>query len=115
MIKTCFYLLGALALHHTDLNHGNGFHSLFLPVVDAIFFIFIIWQMIFYFTLNNFSTGNHYSFQHLVLDIYDLRYDVQDHGLLYALFQLSLSIIDLICIVLAFYYYSQIALDLISG
>ena len=115
MTKTCIYIIGALALHHTDLNHDNGFYSLFLPFLDALFIIFIILQVMFYFSLNNFSNGNHYGFKDLILDIYDLRYDIQDHGLLYALFQLTLNIVDLVCIVVAGYYYGQIVITLVSG
>ncbi len=114
MIKTGFYIIGALALHHTDLNANNSFYSVFLPIVDTMFFIFIIMQIMFYFSLNNFSNGDNYGFQDLILDIYDLRYDIQDQGLMYALFHLTLNVIDLICIVVAVYYYSQIVLKVAS-
>lgn len=115
MIKTGLYIIGALALHHTDLSANNSFFSVFLPILDMLFFIFIIMQIMFYFSLNNFSNGNNYNFKDLILDIYDLRYDIQDHGLMYALFHLTLNIIDLICIVVAVYYYSQIVLGVVSG
>lgn len=114
MIKTTIYVIGALALHHTDFANPDGFYRLFLPLLDAAFLIFLLWQMMFYFTLNNFSDGHHYGFSDLLVDIYDLRYDIEDHGLLYALFNLSLNIIDLICIVLAVYYYYAMMIELIT-
>lgn len=114
MIRTAIYITGALALHHTDFTSPDGFYHLFLPLVDAAFLIFLLWQMMFYFTVNNFSDGNHYGFSDLIMDIYDLRYDIEDHGLLYALFNLSLNIIDLICIFMAVFYYYSMMIELIS-
>lgn len=114
MIKTFIYLIGILALHNTDFTHPDSFYHLFLPLVDVFYLIFLLWQALFFFTLNNFSDGQHYAFNDLVADIYDLRYDIQDHGLLPALIQLSLNIIDFICIFLAIFYYCAIMIDLIA-
>lgn len=114
MIKTLIYVLGTLALHNTDFTHPHSFYHLFLPLVDLLFLIFLSWQLLFFFTLNNFSNGEQYGFHDLLIDIYDLRYDIQDHGLAYALFNLSLNIIDFICIFLAVFYYYALMVDLIS-
>lgn len=114
MLKTCIYLFGTMALYHTDLNHSHGFFSLVLPVVDLLFLIFLAWQLLLYFSLNQLSSGDHYGITDLFIDIYDLRYDIQDHGLLYALFQLSLNVIDLICIFLSVFYYSRLLLNLVN-
>ena len=115
MIKTIIYLAGALALHHTDFTHPNSFYHLFLPVMDILFLIFLSWQMLFFFTLNNFSDGKNYGIHDLLLDIYDLRYDIQDHGLSYALFNLSLNLIDFICIFLSVFYYYSLIIDLVAS
>ncbi|MCF7982019.1 MAG: hypothetical protein K9K86_08540 [Pseudomonadales bacterium] len=115
MIKTTFYIAGALALHHTDFSHPNTFYHLFLPIVDLIFLIFLSWQMLFFFTLNNFSDGKNYGFHDLIVDIYDLRYDIQDHGLASALFTLSLNLIDFICIFLSVFYYYSLIIELVTN
>lgn len=113
MIKTLIYILGTLALHNTDFTHPGAFYHLFLPLMDALFLIFLLWQMIFFFTLNNFSDGRHYGFHDLLIDIYDLRYDIQEQGVASALFQLALNLIDFICIFISVFYYYSLTLELI--
>jgi len=88
MLRTAFYILGMLALHHTDFTHPDAFYRLFLPLVDAAFLIFIVWQVMFYFTLNNFSSA--YGFFDLFQDIWDLRYDIEQQGL-YSLLPLCIT------------------------
>lgn len=113
MIRTVIYVLGALALHQTNFSHPNAFYHLFLPIIDVVFLIFLCWQMIFFFTLNNFSNGKSYGFHDLIIDIYDLRYDIQDHGLTYAMINLLLNLIDFICIFLSVFYYYSLTIELV--
>ena len=114
MLKSLTYLLGALALHFTDFSHPNGFYSTFLPFVNVLFLIFLCWQLLFFMTLNTgFSDGDHYSFYDLVTDVYDLRYDIQDQGMLRALFSLTLNLFDLICFFVAMFYYYGMVIDMV--
>lgn len=114
MLKTLTYLLGALALHFTDFAHPNGFYSTFLPIIDVLFLIFLCWQLLFFMTLSSgFSDGNHYHFSDLIMDIYDLRYDIQDEGLLRALFNLACGLFELICFFVAMFYYYGIVIEMV--
>lgn len=113
-MKTLIYILGALALHHTDFTHPHAFYHLFLPLVDLLFLIYLSWQLLFFFTLNNFSNGQQYGFFDLLMDIYDLRYDIQEHGWLSASVQLTFNLIDFICIFAAIFYYFALIIELIS-
>ena len=112
MLRTLIYILGMLALHHTDLHHPDAFFRLFLPLVDAVFLIFIVWQVMFYFTLNNF-TGD-YGFSDMLRDVWDLRFDIQEQGLLPALFQLGLALLEFVLFFTAIFYYWNMAIALVS-
>ncbi|MEH6357505.1 MAG: hypothetical protein V7745_00845 [Pseudomonadales bacterium] len=114
MPKTLTYLLGTLSLHFTDFGHASSFYSLFLPFVDVLFLIFLCWQLMFFMALNNsFSDGDHYHLQDLIVDIYDLRYDIQDHGLLSALFSLALNLFEVACFFLSIFYYYGMVIEMI--
>lgn len=115
MFKSFIYLFGALSLHFTDLTHSNAFFSLFLPLLDAFFLIFLCWQLLFFMSLNSgFSDGGHYSLSDLLQDIYDLRYDIQEYGLAKALFDLVLNLFDAACFFIAVYYYYDLSIQLVS-
>lgn len=114
MLKSLTYLLGTLALHFTDFSHPSGFFSVFLPLIDVLFLIFLCWQLLFFMTLNSsFSDGDHYHFQDLIVDIYDLRYDIEDKGLLPALFSLAVNLFEMICFFLALFYYYGMLIDMV--
>ena len=114
MPKTLSYLLGSLSLHFTDFSHASSFYNLVLPIVDVIFLIFLCWQLIFFMALNNsFSDGDHYHLQDLVTDIYDLHYDIRDHGLLSALFSLALNIFEMMCFLLSIFYYYGMVIEMV--
>ncbi len=68
MLTTIIYITGALSLHFTDIQSQNAFFFLFLPLINTLFFIFILWQLIFYFALNSFSNDDS--------DIFDLFYQI---------------------------------------
>lgn len=114
MLKSIIYLTGTLALHFTDFTHARSFYSVFLPLIDVLFLIFLCWQLMFFMALNNFSDGDHYHLQDLFVDIYDLRYDIQDHGLFSALFSLTLNLFDAVCFFLAIFYYYGMVIDLMQ-
>ena len=114
MLKTLTYLLGTLSLHFTDFAHASDFYSVFLPLIDVLFLIFICWQLLFFMALNSsFSDGDHYHLQDLIIDIYDLRYDIQDHGLFSALFSLALNLFEMVCFFLAIFYYYGMVIDMV--
>lgn len=103
-----------MALHLTDFTHPNPFFSTFLPVIDAFFLIFLIWQLMFFVSLNSFSDGQEHNMAELLLTIYDLNYDIQEQGVAPALLNLALNIFDAICIFLSLYYFLVIMIDLIT-
>ena len=114
MFKSIIYLAGTLALHFTDFAHPQAFFSVFLPIMDVLFLIFLFWQLLFYMALNNsFSDGDHYHLQDLIVDIYDLRYDIEDQGLLRALFSLSLNLFEMVCFFVAMFYYYGMVIDMV--
>ncbi len=115
MLKSFIYLLGTLALHFTNFSHASAFFSVFLPLIDALFLIFLCWQLLFFMTLNSgFSDGDHYHLQDLLVDIYDLRYDIEDQGLLRALFSLALNLFETICFFVAMFYYYGMVIDMVQ-
>jgi len=113
MLKTLTYLLGTLSLHFTDLSHASSFYCVFLPLIDALFLIFLCWQLMFFMALSSFSDGDHYHLQDLIVDIYDLRYDIHDHGLLSALFSLALNLFEALCFFLSVFYYYGMVIDMV--
>jgi len=114
MLKSAVYLLGALSLHFTEFGHPQAFYGVFLPLIDVIFLIFLFWQLLFFMTLSSsFSDGDHYHLQDLVMDIYDLRYDIEEQGLLRALLSLALNLFEMICFFLAMFYYYSMVIDMV--
>jgi|GEM_PF-637538 len=114
MFKSAIYLLGTLSLHFTEFGHPQAFYGIFLPLMDALFLIFLCWQLLFFMTLSSsFSDGDHYHLQDLIIDIYDLRYDIQDHGLFSALFSLALNLFEMVCFFLAIFYYYGMVIDMV--
>jgi hypothetical protein len=114
MIKTCIYIFGTLALHLTDFTHPNAFFSTFLPLIDALFLIFLIWQLMFFLSLNDFSDGQEHNMSELLMTIYDLSYEMQEQGIVPALFNLALSLFDALCVFVSIYYFLNIMLELIT-
>ena len=114
MLKSCIYFLGALSLHFTDITHPNNFFSVLLPLLDALFLIFLCWQLLFFMSLNSgFSDGGHYSLSDLLRDIYDLHYDIQDLGLGRAIFDLAQNLFEVACFFIAIYYYYGLTIQLV--
>jgi len=115
MVKTVWYLVGAMSLHLTQFSDPNPFFSIFLPLVDAVFLIYLLWQLIFFMSLHDFSDGNSYQMQDLLIDIWDFRYDIRESGLLYALIHLCLNITEVICFLFAVFYYYKLSIQLITS
>lgn len=114
MLKTLTYFLGALSLHFTDFGHSSSFYNLFLPIIDALFLIFLCWQLLFFMALNNsFSDGDHYHLQDFIVDIYDLRDDIQEQGLPSALFSLAPNLFEVMCFFLSIFYYYTLVIDMV--
>ena len=114
MLKTCIYVFGTFALHLTDFKNPNPFFSTVLPLIDAVFLIFLIWQLLFFLSLNDFSDGQEQSISDLFMTIYDLNYDIQEQGTVPALFNLALSLFDAACVFLSIYFFLAISIDLIA-
>lgn len=115
MLKTGIYVLGTLALHFTDFTHPDPLFSRVLPLVDAVFVIFLMWQLLFFFSLHSYSDGDSYHFSDVLLDIYDLRYDIADVGILAALLQLAFNLVDAACFFLSIYFCYAVLIDLLAA
>ena len=113
MLKTCVYVIGTLALHYTDFSHPDALFSRVLPLVDAAFIIFLLWQLLFFFSLHSFSDGDTYHFSDLLVDIYDLRYDIADVGIVVALVRLSFNLIEMGCFFLSIFYCYSAVIDML--
>ena len=114
MLKTGVYVLGTMALHYTDFSHPGAFFSMVLPLLDAAFIIFLMWQMLFFFSLHGFSDDDTYYFSDLLVDIYDLRYDIADSGVVVALVRLSFNIIEMACFFLSVHYCYAAIIDMLA-
>lgn len=115
MIKTAFWLLGIMSLQYTDFTAQQPLYSTFLPVLDAVFLLFLLWQLVFFFTIGGSSceqTG--FSVEELFAEIYDLRYEIQDRGFIVALINLSLSMVDVVCMLIAIHWYLSTLVELIQ-
>ena len=113
MLRTLVYVAGTLALHFPDFNHSNALYSMVLPLVDAAFIIFLLWQLIFYFSLHSYSGTDSYHFTDLLVDIYDLRYDIEDAGVVVAIVRLSLNLVEVACFFLSIYYCYAAVIDML--
>ena len=114
MFKTFIYILGTAALHFADFNHPSEFNSLFLPLICALFLVFLIWQLMFFSSLYSMPGTDNYGLFDLLADIWDFRYDVEELGFVPALMQLALKVIDALCFMLSVYYGFGLALEMIS-
>ena len=113
MLTTLIYLLGALTLHFTDVGSQNGFFSLLLPAVNVLFFIFILWQLIFFYSLNSFSHDDDFRFYDLVREFWNLRDNIAELGVPQALLRLAGHLVNTVCFLSAVYYYLNYFLDAI--
>ena len=95
MIRTFIYALGVLALLQTDPRHASAFYSLFLPLVDFLFIVFLSWELLFYFSINGFYASD-YNVYDLGRDILDLRHDIREAGFIPAIMALMLSLLDMV-------------------
>ena len=50
----------------------------------------------------------------LLMTIYDLSYEMQEQGIVPALFNLALSLFDALCVFVSIYYFLNIMLELIT-
>ena len=114
MVIAVIYIIGTLCLHLTDFSSPDFLYATLFPLIDALFLIFLIWQVLFYTTLSGIGGSNSYGFFDLLGDVYDLRYDVIEKGWLAALWELTLNLTECICFFLAVFYYFSMAIDLIS-
>lgn len=110
MLTTVIYIFGALSLHFADLSHENSFFSLLLPFLNLLFLIFLVIQMVFFFSMNSLITDQAYGFFDLLSDIWDLDYDIKTQGLLPTLINLVARLIEASCFFTAIYYYFIIAI-----
>ena len=113
MLKTSVYVIGTLALHYTDFSHPDALFSMVLPLLDAAFIIFLMWQLLFFFSLHGFSDDDTYYFSDLLIDIYDLRYDIAEVGAVVALVRLSFNLIEVGCFFLSIFYCYSAVIDML--
>lgn len=111
MLTTIFYVLGALALHFSDVTSGNAFFSLLLPLFNIFFFIFLVWQLIFYFSLSSFANDDDTHFFTLVYELWHLDHGIRERGLVPALFNVTLLIVNAVSLVSIVLYYLDVFLD----
>ena len=111
MLTTIIYVMGALSLHFTDLQSESAFFSLLLPAFNFLFFIFLVWQWIFYFALSSFSSDENDGLFNLLYQVWHLDYTIERVGLVKALLNIVLLAVNAISLFVAVYYY----LDLFLG
>lgn len=114
MLVTLVYILGALSLHFTDLHSESAFLNLLLPGFNLLFFIFIVWQLIFYFSLHSFGSEDHPGLSSLILQIWNLDLHMQRNGILPALFTLAIMLVNAASLFTAVFYYISTFLDFIA-
>ena len=114
MLTTLIYVIGTLSLHFTDAASPNGFFSLLLPVVNILFFIFLIWQLIFFFSLGIPEGDGNFRFADLLREFWELNYDIAEYGLIRTLGNLVAHLINTVCIVMAVDYYLTLFMDFIG-
>ncbi len=111
MGRTLIYVLGILALTNTDLLHASAFYRLFLPVCDLFFIIFLLMELVFFFSIVGFSSDD-YNVYDLIRDIFDLRYDIQEVGAISAITTLFISLFETLLLFTGLYYAIELGLDM---
>lgn len=114
MLTTIIYVSGALSLHFTDVQSQNAFFFVLLPLINILFFIFLLWQLIFYLALNSFSNDDS-SFFDLLTQIWHLDYTIERIGFFPALLNISFLIINAISFFIVVFYYFDVFWILIRG
>ena len=112
MLTTIIYILGTLSLQFSDTQSQGAFFNLFLPLVNLFFFMFIVWQLIFFFSFNTFSHEDS-PFSQLLQQYWNLNYDIREYGFFQVMVKFSIHLINTACFLLAAYYYLLIFLDFI--
>lgn len=99
-----------MALIHTDLGHTSAFNSLFLPVVDFIFLVFLFFELQFFFSNIGFGADDYNIFD-LIRDIFDLHHDIKEVGFLPAVLTLAISLVDMVLLFTAVFFVFDFMLD----
>lgn len=113
MLTTIIYLVGALSLHFTDMTSQSGFASLFLPMVNILFFIFLVWQLVFYFSLHSFSGNDDSLFIALLREFWNLNENMREYGVARTLLGFAAHLFNAACFLTAVYYYFSLFLDFV--
>jgi len=87
MIRSFFYLIGALSLHFSTGVSNNGIIFL-LTVVNILFFTFLLWETINFFLLSPLIETD-ISFAVWLSELFSIKYDVVENGLAPALISLA--------------------------
>ncbi|MBT8148938.1 MAG: hypothetical protein KJO24_03335 [Gammaproteobacteria bacterium] len=103
MGKTLIYVIGMLALAYSDFTHSEALHSIALPILAAAFIIFLVAELLFYFSLLGFSKGEYNLFD-LGRDLFNFRDDIAEYGLLHASVSLLLALADFFLLFVALVY-----------
>ena len=114
MLTTIIYVSGALSLHFTDVQSLNAFFFVLLPLINILFFIFLLWQFIFYFAMSSFSNDES-GFFDLLSELWHLGYTIERIGVFHALLNIFFLIINAISFFIAVFYYFDLFWVLIRG
>lgn len=115
MIMMLIYVAGALSLHFTNLASGDFFTSFLLPSLNVLFFVFLLAQLIFYFSLGGLSDDNDTDFYDLLYKIFHLDIEIRRQGVLPAIFDTSLLLIDALSLFTVVFYYLSAFLDFVTA
>jgi len=105
MLTTVIYILGAVSLQHTDMNSESIFYSFLLPSFNLFFVIFIVWQFIFFFSLNTFSRSEDSGISQLLKKFWNLNYEIREKGAIRGSTTSLFHLIDTLCFFIALRYY----------
>ena len=114
MLTTLIYLIGTLSLYFTDATSPNEFFSLLLPVINTLFFVFLIWQLIFFFALGMPARDDDFRFSDLLREFWTLNYDIAERGLLRTVARFVAHLINAVCFVSAVDYYLTLFMNFIG-
>jgi hypothetical protein len=111
MLTTIIYVLGALSLHFSDISSQHAFFSLLLPLFNILFFIFLFWQLIFYFSLSSFSNDDSLHFFDLLYKFWHLDEDIKQYGFFPAVLNIVMLSVDAASLFIVIFYYIELFLD----
>lgn len=114
MLTTLIYMIGALSLLFTDATSPNGFFRLLLPAINALFFIFLIWQLIFFFAPGMPVRNDDFRFSDFLREFWSLNYNIEEYGFLRSMGRFIAHLINTVCFFWAVNSYLSMFVDFIE-